>query len=45
MTTTTIQDFPSLRDYTRRASISRNGIIINVADFVYEWKKGALEWE
>jgi len=38
MTTTTIQDFPSLRDYTRRASISRNGIIINVADFVYEWK-------
>lgn len=34
---TTIQYFPSLRDYTYKSSISRNGIRINIADFLYEW--------
>lgn len=36
---TTIEYFPSLQDYTTRASISRNGIRINIADFLYEWKR------
>ncbi len=35
---TTIQYFPSLRNYTYKTSISRNGIRINIADFIYEWK-------
>jgi hypothetical protein len=35
---TTIQYFPSLRDYTYKTSISRNGIRKNLADFLYEWK-------
>jgi hypothetical protein len=35
---TTIQYFPSLRDYTYKSSISRNGVRINIADFIYEWK-------
>jgi hypothetical protein len=39
MTTTTIENFPSLRDYTRRTSISRNGTRINITDFIYEWKR------
>ena len=34
---TTIQYFPSLRDYTKTASISRNGVRINTTDFLYEW--------
>lgn len=34
---TTIQYFPSLRDYTKRGSISRNGQRKNIADFLYEW--------
>ena len=36
---TTIQYFPSLRDYTNKTSISRNGIRVNIADFLYEWKR------
>jgi hypothetical protein len=39
MTTTTIQHFPSLRDYCNKVSISRNGVRVNIADFVYEWKR------
>jgi hypothetical protein len=39
MTTTTIENFPSLRDYTRKTSISRNSVRINIADFLYEWKR------
>ena len=34
---TTIQYFPSLHNYTYKTSISRNGIRINIADFIYEW--------
>jgi hypothetical protein len=34
---TTIQYFPSLRDYTKRSSISRNKQAKNKADFLYEW--------
>jgi hypothetical protein len=35
---TTIQYFPSLRDYTNRITISRNKIKTNITDFIYEWK-------
>lgn len=35
---TTIQYFPSLRDYTKKVSISRNGVRKNITDFIYEWK-------
>jgi hypothetical protein len=35
---TTIQYFPRLRDYTKKVSISRNGVRKNIADFIYEWK-------
>lgn len=34
---TTIQYFPSLRNYTNKITISRNRRPINVADFIYEW--------
>ena len=34
---TTIQYFSSLRDYTYKSTISRNGVRINIADFLYEW--------
>jgi len=34
---TTIQYFPSLRDYTYKTSISRNEKRINIANFLYEW--------
>ena len=36
---TTIQYFPSLRDYTYKSYISRNGVRINIADFLYEWNR------
>jgi hypothetical protein len=36
---TTIQYFPSLRDYTYKTSISRNRIRINITDFLYEWNR------
>jgi len=35
---TTVQYFSSLRNYTHKTSISRNGVRINIADFIYEWK-------
>ena len=34
---TTIQYFPSLRDYTEKIFISRNKKKKNIADFIYEW--------
>jgi hypothetical protein len=34
---TTIQFFPSLRNYTNRITITRNGIKKPITDFVYEW--------
>lgn len=34
---TTIQYFPSLRDYTEKLFISRNRVKKNIADFIYEW--------
>jgi hypothetical protein len=39
MTATTIQYFPSLRDYCKKGSISRNSKRINIANFLYEWKR------
>ena len=36
---TTVQYFPSLRKYTYKTSISRNRVKINIADFLYEWKR------
>ena len=36
---TTIQYFPSLRDYTDKSLISRNGVRINISDFLYEWNR------
>jgi hypothetical protein len=43
---TTIQYFPSLHDYTGRATISRNKQRKNITDFIYEWKNedDALEF-
>ena len=35
---TTIQDFPSLSNYTRKITISRNTKVINITDFIYEWR-------
>jgi len=35
---TTIQYFPSLRNYTGNITISRNKKKINITDFLYEWK-------
>lgn len=36
---TTIQYFPSLRNYTYKSTISRNRIRINITDFLYEWNR------
>jgi len=35
---TTIEYFPSLSNYTRKITISRNMKVINITDFIYEWK-------
>jgi hypothetical protein len=35
---TTIQYFPSLHNYTKQTTITRNGIKKSIADFIYEWK-------